>query len=207
MLSPSIAPSGPGGKNSSCQRRRFKRCRFDPWGRKIPWRRKWQPTPVFLPGESCGQRSLVGYSSWGHKVWHDWVTEHTLMLGHLDGFFLSIFFTCMGCSTLCWTPEGARQDSGHALQVPEGCLCIATLFCKLQPPGLSRLIFLFLIHGLGQVPPGFFFSVPWLGISLKAVNLGTCRTHLVCYYPFSPNVKCLENCCLICFVCFIFLVV
>ena len=40
---------------------------FDPWVGKIPWRRKWQPTPVFLPGESCGQRILVGYSSWGHK--------------------------------------------------------------------------------------------------------------------------------------------
>ena len=32
------------------------------------WRRKWQPTPVFLPGESLGQRSLVGYSPWGHKI-------------------------------------------------------------------------------------------------------------------------------------------
>ena len=40
---------------------------FDPWVGKIPWRRKWQPTPVFLLGESHGQRSLVGYSSWGHK--------------------------------------------------------------------------------------------------------------------------------------------
>ena len=40
---------------------------FDPWVGKIPWRRKWQPTPVFLPGESPGQRSLVGYSQWGHK--------------------------------------------------------------------------------------------------------------------------------------------
>ena len=35
---------------------------FDPWDGKIPWRRAWQPTPVFLPGESHGQRSLVGYS-------------------------------------------------------------------------------------------------------------------------------------------------
>ena len=40
---------------------------FDPWVRKIPWRRKWQPTPVFLPGKSQGQRSLAGYSPWGHK--------------------------------------------------------------------------------------------------------------------------------------------
>ena len=43
------------------------RHRFNPWVREIPWRRKWQPTPVFLPRESHGQRSLAGYSSWGHK--------------------------------------------------------------------------------------------------------------------------------------------
>jgi len=35
---------------------------FDPWVGKISWRRKWQPTPVFLPGKSNGQRSLMGYS-------------------------------------------------------------------------------------------------------------------------------------------------
>ena len=40
---------------------------FNPWVGKIPWRRKWQPTPVFLPGKFHGQRSLVGYSSWGHE--------------------------------------------------------------------------------------------------------------------------------------------
>ena len=40
---------------------------FDPWVGKIPWRRKWQLTPVFLPGESHRQRSLVGYSPWGLK--------------------------------------------------------------------------------------------------------------------------------------------
>ena len=55
------------GKESACQCRRCKRRRFDPCIRKIPWRRKWQPMPVFLPGESHGQRSLVGYSPWGHQ--------------------------------------------------------------------------------------------------------------------------------------------
>ena len=49
----------------ACQCRRHKRPRFDPWVRKIPWRRPWQPTPVFLPGESHGQRILAGYSPWG----------------------------------------------------------------------------------------------------------------------------------------------
>jgi len=45
----------------------YRRCGFDPWVWKIPWRKKWQPTPVFLPGESHGQRSLAGYSFWGLK--------------------------------------------------------------------------------------------------------------------------------------------
>ena len=40
---------------------------FDLWVGKIPWRRKWQPIPVFLPGKSHGQRRLVGYRPWGHK--------------------------------------------------------------------------------------------------------------------------------------------
>ena len=52
------------GKEFTCQ---CKRCRFDPWVRKIPWRRKRQPTPVFLPGKSHGQRSLAGYSPWSLK--------------------------------------------------------------------------------------------------------------------------------------------
>ena len=46
---------------------RHKRRRFDPWVRKIPWSRKWQPVPVFLPGKFHGQRSLVGYSPWVTK--------------------------------------------------------------------------------------------------------------------------------------------
>ena len=44
----------------------FRRPGFDPWVRKIPWRREWQPTPLFLPGEFHGQR-MTGYGSWGHK--------------------------------------------------------------------------------------------------------------------------------------------
>ena len=45
------------------------RHRFDPWVGKIPWSRTWQPTPVFLPGESHRQWSLAGYSPWGPKAW------------------------------------------------------------------------------------------------------------------------------------------
>ena len=43
---------------------------FNLWAGKTPWRRKWQPTPVFLPGKSHGQGSLVGYSAWGCKESH-----------------------------------------------------------------------------------------------------------------------------------------
>ena len=54
-------------KESAWQCWRCRRHKFSPWIRKSLWRRKWQPTPVFLPGEYYGQRSLVGYSSWGYK--------------------------------------------------------------------------------------------------------------------------------------------
>ena len=60
-------PGGASGKESIYPCRRLKRRGFDPWVGKIPWRRKWHPTPVFLPGESHGQRDLVGYSPWGRK--------------------------------------------------------------------------------------------------------------------------------------------
>ena len=59
-------PGGASGKKPACQCRRHKKCRFDPWVRKLPWRRALHPTAVFLPGESHGQRSLAGYSPWGH---------------------------------------------------------------------------------------------------------------------------------------------
>ena len=55
------------GEESACQCRRHERHRFNPWVWKIPRRKKWQPVPVFLPGKFHGQRSLAGYSSWGHK--------------------------------------------------------------------------------------------------------------------------------------------
>ena len=60
-------PGWHSGKEFACQCRRRRRCGFDSWVGKIPWRRTWQPTPVLLPGESRGQRSLVGYSPWNHK--------------------------------------------------------------------------------------------------------------------------------------------
>ena len=57
-------PSWLSGKESTCQCRR---CGFDSWVGKIPRKKVWQPTPIFLPGKSHEKRSLVGYNPWGHK--------------------------------------------------------------------------------------------------------------------------------------------
>ena len=64
-------PGSTSGKEPACQCRRHKRHRFNPWVGKIPWRRAWQPTPVFWPGESHGQRSQVGYII--HGVTKSWI--------------------------------------------------------------------------------------------------------------------------------------
>ena len=60
-------PGGTSGRESTCQCRRLKRLKFNPWVGKIPKRRAWQPAAVFLPGKSQGERSLAGYSTWGRK--------------------------------------------------------------------------------------------------------------------------------------------
>ena len=69
------------GKESTCQCKRHKRPGFNLRVRKIPWRREWQPTLVFLLGESCGQRSLVGFTvhevSKGEIWLSDWAHTHT----------------------------------------------------------------------------------------------------------------------------------
>ena len=84
------------GKESACQCRGHKRNRFDPWVRKIPWRRKWQSTPVFLPGKSHGQRSLEGYSPWGHKESDMTEHAHTLICIYMPRVSLTACFLKSG---------------------------------------------------------------------------------------------------------------
>ena len=80
------------GKESACQCRKWKRLGFNPWVRKIPWSRKWHPTPVFLPGESHGQRSLMGYSLWGRKEWDvtEWWNTNMCVYIHTSCVFYSL---------------------------------------------------------------------------------------------------------------------
>ena len=63
-------------KNLPANAGRRKRYEFNPWVGKTLWRRAWQPTPVFSPGESHGQRSLAGYSPWGCKEWDTTKATH-----------------------------------------------------------------------------------------------------------------------------------
>ena len=88
-------PGGVSGKEPTCQCRRCKNHGFDPWIRKIPWRRAWQPTLVFLPGEPRGQRSLVGSSPWGHKELD--MIEGTLHACMLTETFKTTLVQNVGC--------------------------------------------------------------------------------------------------------------
>ena len=86
------------GKESICQCRRHG---FDPWVRKIPWRRKRQPTPVFLPRKCHGQRSLVGNSPWGHialdATEHTHVCTHTQTHTHTHTLLIQLLTRTMRC--------------------------------------------------------------------------------------------------------------
>ena len=71
---------------------------------RFPWRKAWRPTPVSLPGESHGQRSVVGYSPWGHRVRYDWVTNtHTQTHRHIMFPILFLFkggiVGCINCGS------------------------------------------------------------------------------------------------------------
>ena len=70
--------SGTSGKEPTCQCSRCKRWGFNPWVERIPWIRKWQPSPTFLPGKLHGQRSLRGYSPRGQK--ETWPNTNTLFI-------------------------------------------------------------------------------------------------------------------------------
>ena len=73
------------------------RPRFDPWVGKILWRRKWQPTPVFLPGKSHGRRSLAGYSSWEPKE-SDMTEQH-----HFHFLKSLVWWASQILSVACWS--------------------------------------------------------------------------------------------------------
>ena len=75
---------------------------FSFWVWKIPWRRKWQPTPVLLPGDSRGQRSLAGYCPWGPEAGHNWETKPPPIKDLLNQLRVQLFFLFLMNFILCW---------------------------------------------------------------------------------------------------------
>ena len=84
-------------KESFCQGRRCRRLQFDPWVQEITWRRKWQPTPVFSPGKSHGQRSLVGYSPRGLQS-ETWLSMHPPVnyQSNIESALISLYVSVIG---------------------------------------------------------------------------------------------------------------
>ena len=114
---------GTSGKEPACQCRRHKRCGFDPWIGKIPCRRAWQLIPLFLPGESHGQRSLAGYSPWGCRVWHDWRLQKSESLVEF----------CFGkVQERDWTDadEGREESQGRASAWGSGIFAPTSWTCS-----------------------------------------------------------------------------
>ena len=111
------------GKESSCQCRRCKRWRFDPWVGKVHWRRKWQTTPVFLSGKFHEQRSLVCYNPWEHKESDMTECTHThthTVLSHNYFGNLGFFFLCFHINFLIVYSSSVKKmpfESGTALNL------------------------------------------------------------------------------------------
>ena len=98
---------------------------FDPWVGKIPWRREWQLTPVFLPGESQGQRNLMGYCSWDGRV------------GHSGAPITFTVWDIAGTSSVGAVPLDSSGDCDLNLSSVVRVRCDACFFLSLVVPGLS----------------------------------------------------------------------
>ena len=144
---------GVSGRESTFQCRRL---RFHPWARKIPWRRKWQPTAAFLAGKSHGQRSLAMYSPWGRKGSDTakWVSRGTL---------------CLKCWICChhtsiWVPlslykqklwKHSLLSSFQSLVDPKGCFSLHLLLSCWTSSSLLVKRFSFPFSWTNSLKPSF----------------------------------------------------
>ena len=139
------------GKESACQCRRLKRLkrhRFDPWVRKIPWRRAWQPSPVFLPGESHGQTEPSRLQSIrSQRVGHDEASWHAHMYHDKDWVGLGV-----------WSPLVQRH--------PPECATLSRSpfppYCCKRSPTLHLILYFCFLPGLSAkhqgLSVGFIYS-------------------------------------------------
>ena len=128
------------GKEPTCQYRRRRRCGFDPWVGKIPWRRKWQSPPVLLPGEFHGQRNLAGYSSWGRKR-SDTAVQLSTETAHSVGLRHNTIIWIM--YVVKWEWLGSDLCSAHASSVtaelpgPVHGMCSGSVWCMNPPQNME----------------------------------------------------------------------
>ena len=168
------------GKESTCQCRR---CEFDLWVGKISWRRKWQPTPVFLSGKSHGQRSLVGYSPWGHQEsdtteWRN--NNNNAPRDTLHGYGLSLMllsvFICCGVAHRK-TPHTGRLETA-------GTYFLTNLETQVQDQSVGRF-------GFSKPLPG----VPTAGFSLCPDRVQPLCSSLASLHtrPVLPHLTCITS--------------
>ena len=100
-------------KESTCQCRRHKRCRFDPWVGKIPWSRKWQPSLVSLPGKFQGQAAVYGVA----KSW-TWLSMHTHTHTHTHTLYDTKWLSPVLGMALCISHEGIVSGLQPLIPLP-----------------------------------------------------------------------------------------
>ena len=116
--------------NSPANAGRCRRHEFNSWVKEIPWRRKWQPTLVFLPGKSHGQRSLASCSLWDRRrVRHNWVTEHACTLLSRQSFQLLLSSPTL--NLILASLEGLESSGSNQ------STCFPTLICWSNTKGPS----------------------------------------------------------------------
>ena len=113
-------PRGASGKEPACQCARPKKCEFQPWVQKIPWRMAWQPTPVFLPGESLWTKEPGGLQSMGlQRVRHDQSN-----LKHTDSYSFLEVKVVSGNHVDFFSEERGQAQNKQVLQVRDTvCEC------------------------------------------------------------------------------------
>ena len=123
-------------KKPSCQCRRHKTPKFDPWIGKVPWRKAWQHTPVFLPGEFHGQKRLTGYSPWGLKeMAANEPTSQARQRSHDPGHQVAVLFSRVQYISSCLTlglglnlQRYFRSSTSYFLCPVTGCFFLLLLF-------------------------------------------------------------------------------
>ena len=140
---------------------------FDPWVGKIPWRKEWQPTPVFLPGESHGQRSLALQSMGSQRVRPNQVTNaHDLAAITGCFLFLCLFFTSLSTRTESQRVFSIKQSILVSQQIAVTCLT----YCMCRVHRTVTVILIFLPSQLLPVSPRLASSHCF--ISSEAANSG-----------------------------------